>query len=236
MPKARTAIVAALEREVSGLIRRSKRVQHDYAGRSFVFYELHDAVVVAGGIGVEAARRAAEAAIGLYEAPVVLSAGFAGALDSSLRVGEVFVPAVVIDIRDGSRSQVEGGSGALLTQMSVADARQKATLAGAYGAQAVDMEAAAVATACHAHGIEFRAIKAISDEVDFEMPETARFIDPQGRLKTAGFALYTALRPWLWRRVFALARNSSRAAESLDKYLNNWLKAQRESAVEAKTL
>lgn len=223
MAMPRIAIIAALEHEVSGLIRRSKRVQRNYAERAFIFYELDDAVVIAGGIGVEAARRAAEAAIGLYGVTVAHSVGFAGALDSGLRVGEVFTPAVVIDARDGSRTRLENGSGALLTQMSVADARQKAILGRAYGAQAVDMEAAGVAAACHAHGIEFRATKAISDGFDFEMPETARFIDAQGRFQTARFALYAALRPWLWRPVLALSRNSSRAAESLVKYLKNSL-------------
>src|SRR5579862_756589 len=157
MPK--VAIIAALEREVSGLIRRSKRVQHNYAGRPLIFYELDDAVVVAGGIGVEAARRASEAAIGLYGVTIVHSVGFAGALESRLRVGEVFTPAMVVDARDGSRTQLENGSGVLLTQSSVANAGQKAILGRAYSAQAVDMEAAGVALACHAHGIEFRVTK-----------------------------------------------------------------------------
>jgi adenosylhomocysteine nucleosidase len=236
MAMPRIAIIAALEREVSGLIRRSKRVQHNYAGRAFIFYELDDTVVIAGGIGVEAARRAAEAAIGLYGVTVAHSVGFAGALDSGLSLGEVFTPAVVIDARDGSRTQLENGNGVLLTQTSVADAKQKATLGRAYGAQAVDMEAAGVAAACQAHEIEFRATKAISDDFDFEMPETGRFIDSQGRFQTARFALYAAMRPWLWRRVLALSRNSSRAAKSLVKYLKNSLEAGRTSTVEAKTI
>jgi len=234
MPK--VAIIAALEREVSGLIRRSKGVKHHYAGRTLIFYELDDAVVVAGGIGVEAARRASEAAIGLYGVTIVHSVGFAGALESRLRVGEVFTPAMVIDARDGSRTQLENGSGVLLTQSSVANAGQKAILGRAYSAQAVDMEAAGVALACHAHGIEFRVTKAISDEFDFEMPETARFIDSQGRFQTARFALYAALRPWLWSRVVALNRNSARAAESLVKYLKNSLGEARAGTVEAKTI
>jgi adenosylhomocysteine nucleosidase len=77
------------------------------------------------------------------------------------------------------------------------------------------MEAAAVAAAAQAHGIRFTATKVISDGLQFDMPETARFIDAQGGFRTAAFAAFVALRPWLWRRVAMLARNSSRAARIL---------------------
>jgi nucleoside phosphorylase len=215
MPK--VAIVAALEREVSGLTKRWTRVRREHEGRNFDFFEQDEKVVVCGGIGMEAARRAAEAVIALYHPSLVQSVGFAGALDASLHIGDILEPSVVIDARDGSRIEIEGGNrqGALVSFMAVAGIDQKANLAQAYGARAVDMEASAVAAAASARGIRFGAIKAISDEYDFEMPATARFIDPQGRFRTAGFALFAALRPWLWRRVALLAGNSRKAARAL---------------------
>jgi adenosylhomocysteine nucleosidase len=222
MPK--LAIVAALEREVSGLTRNCRRVERDYDGRKFVFLERDEMVVVCGGIGAEAARKAAEAVIVLYHPTLVQSVGFAGALDRSLRVGDVFAPAVVIDARDGSRVEVEGGNGrtTLVSFMAVAGTHQKANLAQAYAAQAVDMEAAAVAAAARAHEIPFAATKVISDNFDFEMPQMARFIDAQGRFRTANFAAFVALRPWLWRRVALLAGNSRKAATALGEYLDRF--------------
>jgi hypothetical protein len=104
--------------------------------------------------------------------------------------------------------------------MSVSGAAQKASLAQAYRAQAIDMEAAAVAQAAQAHGIAFRATKVISDGLNFEIPDMSRFIDNQGRFKTAAFASYVAFRPWLWGRVGALAYNSNRAARALAAHLN----------------
>jgi adenosylhomocysteine nucleosidase len=215
----RLAIVAALEREVSALIKGCRRVQQDYEGRSFIFFERDDTVAVCGGIGADAARRAAEAVIALYRPTIVQSVGFAGALNAEMRVAEIFTPAVVIDARDGSRTEIEGGIGTLVTFMEVASAAQKSNLAQAYGAQAVDMEAAAVAAAAHAHGIKFGAIKVISDELTFELPHTARFIDAQGRFRTATFALFAALRPWLWPRVAILASNSRKASQALGQHL-----------------
>jgi adenosylhomocysteine nucleosidase len=224
MPK--IAIVAALEREVSGLTRGWSRLQQEYQGRSFIFFERDEIVLVCGGIGVQAARRAAEAVIALYRPTLVQSVGFAGALHPGLRVGDVFAPAVVIDARDGSRAEVDGGEGTLVTFMTVAGAEQKANLARAYQAQAVDMEAAAVAATARAHGIGFAATKVISDELDFEMPgidrRMDRFIDAQGRFRTLNFALFVALRPWLWRRVAMLAGNSRKAAKALGQHLERF--------------
>lgn len=213
------AIVAALEREVSGLIKHWPHVERTFEGRTFTFFEHDDIVLVCGGIGLEAARRASEAVIALYHPTLLQSVGFAGALHTNLRIGEIFSPSAVVDARDGSRVQIAGGNGVLVTFMEVAGSQQKAKLAQAYAAQAVDMEAAAVAAAARVHGIRFCATKVISDESNFEMPTTARFIDSQGRFRTAPFTIFVLLRPWLWRRTAALARNSSKAARMLAEHL-----------------
>lgn len=220
MPK--VAIVAALEREVSRMTTSCRRVEREHEGRKFIFFERDDMVVVCGGIGVEAARRAAEAVIALYRPTLVHSVGFAGALAAALRVGDVFLPAVVVNARDGSRVEIEGGEGTLVTFMAVAGVEQKRNLAQAYGAQLVDMEAAAVAAAARAHGIPFAATKVISDELNFEMPEMTRFINPQGQLQPVSFMIFVALRPWLWRRVARLAANSRKAARALGERLERF--------------
>src|SRR5208282_4297263 len=153
MPK--VAIIAALHREVRSLVKKWASMQHEHQGRKFTFFEQDESVVVCGGIGVEAARRAAEAVIALYQPARLESVGFAGALDRSLHVGDLFTPSAVIDARDGSRVFVAGTDSrkSLVTFMSVAGAQKKRYLAEAFKAQAVDMEAAAVAVAAVAHGI-----------------------------------------------------------------------------------
>jgi adenosylhomocysteine nucleosidase len=231
MDMPRVAIIAALEREVSGLTRSWSRVERHYDGRSFIFFARDEMVIVCGGIGVEAARRAAEAVIALYSPTLLQSVGFAGALDAGLHVGDLFVPTIVIDARDGSRIEVDSATaptqapqarGSLVTFQAVAGAQQKASLAQAYGAQAVDMEAAGVAAAAHAHGISFSAMKVISDELNFEMPQMARFIEANGRFKSASFAVYLALRPHLWSRTATLAANSRKAARVLCDHLERY--------------
>jgi adenosylhomocysteine nucleosidase len=209
------AIVAALEREVRPLVREWKAAAREHEGKQFRFFESARAVVVCGGIGPEAARRATEAVIALYGPARVLSAGFAGALTESLRVGEVIEPRRVVDARDGSKTDTGAGDGLLVSFSSIAGTKQKARLAGAYGAQAVDMEAAAVAKGAEARGLQFTAIKAISDESGFPMPPMERFLAADGRFQSGRFALYSAMRPWTWGTVLRLARNSSVASRNL---------------------
>jgi adenosylhomocysteine nucleosidase len=152
------AVIAALEREVWPLVRQWRVADREHGGKSFRFFESERSVVVCGGIGPEAARRATEAIIALYRPVSIFSVGFAGALVGSLRVGEVFEARRVVDAKDGSQTDTGSGSGVLVSFSSVAGAEQKAKLASAYGAQAVDMEAAAVAKGAEARGLRFAAI------------------------------------------------------------------------------
>src|SRR5438128_847310 len=85
----RLAIVAALEREVRPLVKYWQACKREYAGREFRFYECREAVLVCGGIGPEAARRAAEAVMVLYSPELLYSVGYAGALDPALKVADV---------------------------------------------------------------------------------------------------------------------------------------------------
>ena len=215
MDMSRVAIVAAMEREVLPLVKRWRVSAKEHAGRSYRFFEDGDIVIVCGGIGADAARRAAEAVIALYAPVIVYSAGFAGALDPTLKVGEVMRPGRGVNASDGSSVMIAGGEGVLVSFASVASPEQKAKLRDSYGAQIVDMEAAAVARAAEARGVEFAAVKAVSDEFDFSFPSTERFVGADGQFRTARFAMFAGMRPWLWPQVLGLARNSNRAARAL---------------------
>ena len=220
--QARVAIVAAMEREVRALVKMWRAVEREHDGRKYRFFESERAVLVCGGIGPEAARRATEAIISLYAPVMVQSIGFAGALDSTLKAGTVLTPICVIDAKDGSRIEAGVGHWVLVSVDEPASVRQKRKLAETYWAHAVDMEAAAVARGTQAHGITFVGLKAISDEADFEMPPIGRFVDSNGQFRTLAFSVFAAIRPWLWPRVIRLARNSSKAAKGLCEWLEQY--------------
>jgi adenosylhomocysteine nucleosidase len=222
------AIVAALERELRPLIKNWSTVTIQHEGREFTFYESDYAVVVCAGIGGDAGRRAAETIIVRYAPKVIISAGIAGALVPELKVGETVFPAVVVDTQDGSRhdsaiqnspvSNTALGRTILASSPHIAGAEQKQQLAKSYGAHAVDMEGAAVARAAQAHNMPFFAIKSISDEHNFDLPEMERFIRG-AEFQTGRFAVHVALRPWLWLKVLRLARNTRIASDNLCAWL-----------------
>jgi adenosylhomocysteine nucleosidase len=216
----RLAIVAALEREVRPLVKSWRVTDKEHDGRRFRFFENGEVVVVCGGIGAAASRRASEAVIAIFDPKIICSAGFSGALDPKLRVGDVVRPSSVINAGDGSRTVVEGGEGVLVSFASVASPLQKSKLRDSFGADVVDMEAAAVARSAEARHKQFTVVKAISDEMDFEFPAMDRFIDADGRFSQGRFAWYAGVRPWLWPRVMRLARNSNRASHALCAYLD----------------
>ena len=140
---------------------------------------------------------------------------------------EIFsTPTVVIDARDGSRVEIDASrqkrEAVLVTFMEVAGAQQKRRLAKAYAAQAVDMEAAAVAAAASARGIAFGAIKVISDDLISKCRRWVASSIPTASFKTASFAAFAVMRPWLWKRVAQLAANSRMAAKALSEHLDRF--------------
>src|SRR6266702_3152739 len=193
-PKRKIALVAALEREVWPLVKQWSASEREFDGRQFRFFENARAVLVCGGIGAEAARRATEAIIRLYQPVAVESVGFAGALDSRLEVGTVIGVKRVIDAKDGSTAEAPIGYWTLVSSESTAGVEQKKKLALDYGAHAVDMESAAV----------------------------DRFVSHDGLFRTGRFLLFALLRPWLWLRVVRLARNSNKAVKALCRWLDQY--------------
>jgi adenosylhomocysteine nucleosidase len=213
------AIIAALEREIWPLVKSWRVCEQAYSGRHFRVFEAENCVAVCGGIGPAAARRAAEAMVALYQPGVLESVGFAGALDSKLQVGDVLEMRKVIDAADGSCSDTGRGDSTLVSFSSVAGEEQKAKLAKSYRAGAVDMEAAAVSKSAQAHRLQFRAIKVISDEKNFPMPPMERFVTNNGQFQSGKFAMYIALRPWMWATAMRLGRDSAKASRALSEHL-----------------
>ncbi len=211
----RIALVAAMEREIAPFVRGWNLCEREHDGRRFRFFENEGVVLVCGGIGAESARRATEAVIVFYRPASVQSVGLAGALDPKLKVGMIFSPRWVVDVRDGSRTHTTRGDGVLVSAGEIAGVAQKAKLANAYRAQAVDMEAASVAQGAETYGLPFSAVKAISDESDFVMPPMNEFVSRDGAFRARSFVLFAAFRPWLWGKMIRLGMDSARAVRAL---------------------
>jgi adenosylhomocysteine nucleosidase len=214
------AIIAALDRELAPLVGNWRSNQITDQGDTFRVFEHENLVAVAGGIGPQAAAKAAMAIVRYYKPQVLLSAGLAGGLTPSAKVGSVIVPAVVVDAATETEYRCDRGEKILVTVREITGSASKQALADRFHATAVDMEAAAVAEIARQEQITFRCVKAISDEVDFAMPPFNQFVDQQGRFQNARFTAWLAVHPQYWAATAALARNSKSASQALCKWLS----------------
>lgn len=210
------AIIAALPREVRSLVGKT-RPAADLLGRGIHLYRLPTAVVVTAGMGEARASLAFASVIAEFAPECVISAGLAGGCGTAVSAGSVFEAGMVISAQTGERYRTSAydGSKVLVTTATVAGIQEKARLSATYAASLVDMEAAAVARLSLAHGLRFRAIKAISDAHDFELASLSRFGGTRGQFRTAAFAVHTMLRPHHWRHAARLGRTSNRALKAL---------------------
>jgi len=178
-------------------------------------FELPNAVIAVGGIGEKFARRAAEAAIDHARPKLLLSAGIVGAISPKLKVGDVGRIRQVVDVATGEiYPAAKDGDWVLATSQDVSDAAEKHQFLTKFGADVVDMEAAAVAQVAKERGLEFAAIKSISDDAEFDMPPLNRFID-NGKFDTRRFLIYVALHPRWWGALGKIKKNSEIATENL---------------------
>ena len=217
MPHKPVAVVVAMRREVAPLLlgHRPRKIG------AVEYFELESAVIAVGGIGQAAAQRAAYALIEKYSPGVLVSAGIAGALTDALKVGDVVHAREVVDVGTGERFASDGEAGTIVTVSSVSGVAEKRALPQRWQADVVDMEASAIAQVARENGIEFAAVKAISDELDFEMPPVGRFVNAAGEFEALRFAAFLALHPKWWGAVRKLNVASGQAAVNLTKALQH---------------
>ncbi len=173
-----------------------------------------------GGMGAAAATRAFSRAFELCRPTAIYSAGWAGSLDAETRAGTVLRAEAVRDLATGENYRCAPTEwkthGLLLTARRVAMREEKQRLATTYdGARAVDMEAATLARLARAHDLPFRAIKAVSDTLDEDLPDLNPFVTPEGRFATPRFIAHMALRPRYWPVLVQFGKQASLAANNL---------------------
>lgn len=202
--------------EVWPLVRKWRREDYEHAGRSFQFLTSETAAVLCGGIGYEAGKRAAKAMIAFAQPKLMVAAGLAGALKPEYCLGQTMQPITIINATTGQTFAAQAGQGTVVSSATIAGVAEKRALAVEFPAAGiVDMEGAAIAEVAARHGIPLLAAKAISDELDFELPPLNPFVDSDGRFHAGRFTLYAAFHPRWWPVIVALKRHSDRAAEAL---------------------
>lgn len=171
-------------------------------------------------------------------AAMIVSAGIAGALDPSLRAGDLVVhqppfvssgvgkPRDAFDARSSISPETNGWKerlqaafpharhGAIIGQDHIAaTVADKAALYAATGALAVDMESHITARIAARHGLPFIAIRAISDTASETLPPAALIgMNPDGSMALGRVLMSLARSP---RQLPALLRTGMNSAAAL---------------------
>lgn len=175
---------------------------------------------VTGGAGPRLAAAALDKLSTSFD--VVVSTGMCGALDPSLRVGDVFAAVSVNGVTCRLPSpQTPYRSGTLVSLDRIVDTvAERKQLADA-GYAAVEMEASAVSEYAAARGFEFYCIRAVSDTASEEFAvdlNAAR--DREGRIRVSRILWQAARQPRkIIPELLRLRKNSDIAARALGAFL-----------------
>jgi len=196
-----------------------------------------DCVAVCGGMGADAVRQAFEEAAADGPLDLVLSVGWAGALQGHLLAGATYVASTVVDAQTGERFVLGGvGQGlVLVTTARVADETEKHRLAESYLGAMVDMEAATVLRLAQMQGVPAVCLKAISDELSDQLPDFNDFIDQSGQMRMRAFVFHAIFHPRYWGALVRMGRSSAKAAESLASAIRTFLTGPKDVALVNRT-
>jgi adenosylhomocysteine nucleosidase len=186
------------------------------------------------GMGAENATRGAEEIISNTYSFCIVS-GFAGALKSSAKLGNIVAPEKVqhhatrqteICAPDLLTRAFENGAmgiATLLTTDHVVNTAAEKNRLSAF-AEAVDMESFAILQAANKKNVPCAVLRVISDSFDRDMPaELDTIVDPQGHVKIAGVVRYVAKHPLMVPALVRLGRDSKSAAEVLAHFLESYI-------------
>jgi adenosylhomocysteine nucleosidase len=147
----------------------------------------------------------------------IVSTGYCGALDPALRLGDIVVSPEthVACERPYRRGLIHSIDRVAVT------VEEKRALRTQTGADAVEMEAAAVQKHAEALGIPFSCIRVVSDTAHRDLPlDFNRYRIGSGDFSRTRIALAALARPFTaLPRLIAFARESERASEALGDFL-----------------
>lgn len=186
------------------------------------------------GIGRQNAEKSVRKFMATDSAELVLTCGFAGGLHPDLRLGEV-----VFETRRGDGSQIEEkletphvisyeklvAAGAKPAKFFCADriattVAEKKKLRDETGADAVEMESAAIHALCIEHGISCATVRVISDTVTEDLPlDFNALSNPDKSLNYGKLFLAIAKSPGKIGALMRLQKKTRLAAENLAQVL-----------------
>jgi adenosylhomocysteine nucleosidase len=216
----RILFVAAVPLEFRGILARASGARRDTAGTALRL-GLHEALLVARGMGWKRAAEAAASA-GSFRPDVIVSTGFCGALDERFGIADVIAATSILtaDAEFPARAIDAPHCGPILSIERVAQTAGEKRKLRATGAIAVEMEAAAVARAAAERGLPFYCVRAVTDLASETMAnDFNRALRSDGHLDTISILRGALCRPTSRApELLRLRSRCIRASEALGEF------------------
>jgi len=229
------AIVFALPAESSDFVRLlAKPIVHAREGVESIRAQIHGRPVALfhTGVGEKSCRKHIEDFLRQQQLKYLISAGFAGALDAELQIGDLLLsenfssPELLASPHlDFAETGVFVGK--LATVPGIIDSKsERERWAAESGAAAVDMETEFIAAACAAHRVPMLSLRVISDTASAPFPAPPNVLFDLEKQKTnfARLALYLVTHPGAAVRLNAFRQRVALARQSLTAALDQLLR------------
>ncbi len=217
--------VAAERRELEGLLAHMDEIAKldwplDFARRGWL--NGRPVIVVANGPGPSLAGEAVDVVERNEDMDSVVSIGFCGGLRPALGACDIFVATEVVGVAPAlapSSSRPFQKGKLLSLDRVVSTAAEKAAFAK--NADAVEMEAAAVADRAQRYNLPFYAVRVITDTFEESFPlDFNAMRSSDGRFSRAKILTAALRRPAaLFPELFKLNRRTKRASQALGEFL-----------------
>ncbi|HST31480.1 MAG TPA: hypothetical protein VLK27_11660 [Chthoniobacterales bacterium] len=215
-------IMFALATESLDLRRRLRDLQQD---RNFLTGKINDRAITIlhTGVGEKNCSQRIETLLHKIRPRLVISSGFAGAVDANLQVGDLILAENFSDkqLLNTARQifgEEKSRTAKLFTSPSIIDSIAKRNeIARASGAAAVDMETGTIVSICAAHGVPVLSLRAISDTptAPFPAPPDVLFDIKRQRINYVRLFVYLLANPASIPRLITFGRNINRVRAKL---------------------
>jgi adenosylhomocysteine nucleosidase len=229
------AITFALPAESSDFVRLlTKPIIYAREGVESIRGQIHDRSVAVfhTGVGEKSCRTHIENFLHQQQFKYLISAGFAGALDEELQIGNLLLsenfssPELLV-----SPHLDFAGAGLFLGKLAtvpgiVASKSERDRWAAECGGDAVDMETEFIAAACAAHRVPMLSLRVMSDTPSepFPAPPEVLFDLEKQKTNVARLALYLVTHPGALMRLNAFRQRVALARQSLASALDKLLR------------
>jgi adenosylhomocysteine nucleosidase len=239
-------ILAALKQEIAAIeksLRGKKYSNQEQFSLCYGEYNGKEVMLVITGMGRERAERAAQMVLQSNRVKLLVSLGFAGALNPELAGGDIILcSGIYCQNGNGNKmaSHIPGTdngihnllcralesepvnfrTGEIVSVMQpMQTAEERAALRQEFNAEIVDMESYWIASIAAQRQVPFLALRAVSDTVDDSFPPIEQIVDIEGNLLPGKAALHFLSHPWHLIMLSGLYRNSVKAAKNLNEVI-----------------